>query len=72
MDTENGDTNSIAEINGETKPDPAKLAQAAIIKQVEFPLTDPKNHFIFAFFSRFHILILTHSCLDLSGGCKAA
>ncbi|XP_064648419.1 POU domain, class 6, transcription factor 1-like isoform X2 [Lineus longissimus] len=33
MDSENGDTNSVAEINGETKPDAAKLAQTAIIKQ---------------------------------------
>ena len=34
MDTDSNDGTSPETLNGETKPDPAKLAQTAIIKQV--------------------------------------
>lgn len=40
MDTDTGDaTGGVTDsLNGETKPDPAKLARSAIIKQVSVPL----------------------------------
>jgi hypothetical protein len=34
MDTDSNDGTGTETLNGETKPDPAKLAQTAIIKQV--------------------------------------
>ena len=39
MDVESADTTVADALNGETKPDPAKLAQRAILKQVSLVCT---------------------------------
>jgi hypothetical protein len=57
MDGDSNDEGTVTEsLNGETKPDPAKLAQTAIIKQV----SSKPGHTV-----RKHLIKITHRCVPV-------